>query len=623
MEAYCRRSIPSDYILNTNMKLAKDYILNTNMKLAKEVLSLCEALHTEIPPGARWITVFGRHVLVNAEGHPINPNVKLPKVPGSKMVWKEVGGELLPHFKRDTGKLAKFLAKKEAEKEAKKAERMKAKMDIWKQKSPAKEEILPKQEFKPIGMSNHEANVMIKVLREIPHDWQHKLDAISAFRRIYKLRYGSDSYPGLKRAKDVIEQYAWWKGPPKEEIKKAWDEIVKKEPEPVFPTGALHNNSEPQKLANQVVQQVQQAKKPIVRAHDKVLILVKKFPGINPDFHSAGFMHRQCKRAGIGFPSHEAIKKAFDLAAQKGLIVYDDGGWHPAGNEPMPVAPHPVKIERQSPVKPLNTKQRAFKDNPTENVSKHGDCGINPAFIVKVKDDGKGLWKPVIGERNYWSHMDKSKCKWANREVMAYEMTRILGDEFENLIPQTTLRDVHQGHLGQEHHYLSGKGSCQNWIDDFTTAHAAGRHFDEFISKNSPEFILQAGGFDALISGYDRHHNNFGFDKNGRLVFIDNGIAFTDHKDPDDNSLSFLAHNRRNIVDSYGPVHKIPKKLEPLKKFNMLDDLKNDPDFQLPFKRAVENMGEIEKLFKEHKLPQREIDAFKSRIRTVLGPNAV
>lgn len=131
--------------------------------------------------------------------------------------------------------------------------------------------------------------------------------------------------------------------------------------------------------------------------------------------------------------------------------------------------------------------------------------GANESLVVTTADGGKGVFKPVDGEERGLRKGVKAGTYY-RREVAASSVADILG--FGDLVPVTVEREI-DGRMG----------SVQNFIPG-TEAYLADDPYDGEID------LARAAAFDFLIAHSDRHKKNWMVSGEGKLVLIDNGLAF-------------------------------------------------------------------------------------------------
>jgi hypothetical protein len=279
----------------------------------------------------------------------------------------------------------------------------------------------------------------------------------------------------------------------------------------------------------------------------------------------------------------------------------------------------PKKEEPKEPpkeaAKPVDTNGKTedeiFTSSTVDTVmDKHGSKGINPIAIVKIAGDGTGIWKPSI--HRHWGNMDVKTCTWANREVMAYQMTQILGNEFKGLVPPTRMVTLSKEQLEKTNvnPTYAGPGSCQKEVKDFVEAAKILTPVDieKKFADCGADKVKQACGFDDMIANNDRHRYNYGFSGNN-LIFIDNGISFTTFKNP--------SHIERSFFQNWGNNGSIKRAC----KVNDDDTMYKDENYKLAATRAIEHKDKIDALFEENKLPDDERTAFWDRVNLIKKGN--
>jgi hypothetical protein len=146
--------------------------------------------------------------------------------------------------------------------------------------------------------------------------------------------------------------------------------------------------------------------------------------------------------------------------------------------------------------------------------------GCNGSFLVTLEDGAKGVWKPaamedkglratVVGD--YW-----------RREVAASMLADVLG--LGDLVPATSVRNETSGGMPGKR---GGIGSCQEFVPDSKLACQCGDQ-ERFDGEAD---LARAAAFDFLILNTDRHSSNWMLRDGKKIVLIDNGLAFPDSND--------------------------------------------------------------------------------------------
>jgi hypothetical protein len=213
--------------------------------------------------------------------------------------------------------------------------------------------------------------------------------------------------------------------------------------------------------------------------------------------------------------------------------------------------------------------------SPSKRVSSssHPSQGINLSFLIEYEDGEKGIWKSEAHET--WRTYHIPEFSMAKREVLAYELSQVLGCPFKWMIPPTRL----------ETFILNGKetvGSFQEWVEDFTEASKYNVNEQNPQSKlrNNIDLCGQIYGFDALMGNTDRHTGNYGFNEAGYPILIDNGLMFSCNR-------AILPYH-----DLFGWRPEVSGK-------RAYDAARSSDAFKKPSHIAVNRDREIERLFKE------------------------
>lgn len=173
--------------------------------------------------------------------------------------------------------------------------------------------------------------------------------------------------------------------------------------------------------------------------------------------------------------------------------------------------------------------------------------GCNATEIIEM-DDGsdvssEGIYKPRAGEALDLRDSIKPGTYY-QREVAASVIANILG--FGDLVPPTWFKQVE-----------NEVGSVQKFIPGVVNAaEVSGRgKFD------GDEDAARVSVFDFLIGHADRHDGNWMIDKDGKLVLIDNGLAFPTSAWEYTTTYYFTKHAKENnlkVPDLSGLENKWP-----------------------------------------------------------------
>ncbi len=132
--------------------------------------------------------------------------------------------------------------------------------------------------------------------------------------------------------------------------------------------------------------------------------------------------------------------------------------------------------------------------------------GCNESVILKLKDDGSGVFKPRSGEKPDLRSSIPAGTHFL-KESAAYTVDKALGLE---MIPPTVIREVD-----------GEPGSIQKFIPDAKTGNEL--DYQELHSKQDELRRLQV--LDYILWNSDRHYGNL-LVKDDKIYAIDNGLCF-------------------------------------------------------------------------------------------------
>lgn len=166
-----------------------------------------------------------------------------------------------------------------------------------------------------------------------------------------------------------------------------------------------------------------------------------------------------------------------------------------------------------------------------------GEAGANESFLVTFENGEQGIFKPSAGEK--YLRRGIPVKNYYRREVAASLIADLLG--MHDMVPPTTFR----------HEQDQGIGSIQQIVD----GEPAGA-LDKNDRFKDSEGALRAAIFDYIIGHQDRHTNNWMIRPDGKIVLIDNGLAFPVEKSRSDfdlgkrhRTLEFLRHASDNNLE--------------------------------------------------------------------------
>lgn len=173
----------------------------------------------------------------------------------------------------------------------------------------------------------------------------------------------------------------------------------------------------------------------------------------------------------------------------------------------------PPKGPRERVEKPVTSIADSIERTPQESDLELGTPertdglggGCNETVLVKIVNDGSGVFKPSTGEKPFLRTGIEAGT-YFKRERAAYLVSKMVGIE---LVPPTVIRE------------LDGEtGSMQQFIEDAESVYETDP--DDPLRK---EELMRLFALDYIIWNTDRHGGNILFNK-GKVVAIDNGLAF-------------------------------------------------------------------------------------------------
>lgn len=220
-------------------------------------------------------------------------------------------------------------------------------------------------------------------------------------------------------------------------------------------------------------------------------------------------------------------------------IGTNPAGTRPAGKEKAVAEPEgtsehtPVRAPREErtaqPDRAMSPRERreALAYSPAKRSDVLGG-GCNSTALLELEDGSMGVFKPGKGEMAGLRGGVRAGTYY-KREIAASSLAEILG--FDDMVPTTTLR--RQG---------TQEGSIQRFVGGAPEA----ADVEEEKRFDGPEDAGRAAAFDYLIGNMDRHAGNWLL-KDGKLVLIDNGLAFPEVYYPEDyRNVQFL----RKVADA-------------------------------------------------------------------------
>ena len=138
--------------------------------------------------------------------------------------------------------------------------------------------------------------------------------------------------------------------------------------------------------------------------------------------------------------------------------------------------------------------------------------GFFPIKVVKIKDDGKALFRP---DGFVYERLEKREDLRTELELLAYSLDQVL--EF-GLVPPVISRKLSEDGI---------KGTFQKFIENAELAANYGTNWPEVVVESE---ILKAAVFDFLINAQDRHGGNFLVDPDsGKIWLIDHDLHMFVH----------------------------------------------------------------------------------------------
>lgn len=159
-------------------------------------------------------------------------------------------------------------------------------------------------------------------------------------------------------------------------------------------------------------------------------------------------------------------------------------------------------IERY--LSPLPMEEILSKRKTTDKLELRDSGFCNQVEVVKLKDDGSGLFKPASGEQTLRDNVERGT--YYKRERASYLVDRFLD---LGLVPPTVIREIN-GEVG----------SVQQFIPDTENF----RHRP--TNKKTERQLKILWVFDIIIYNSDRHGDNLIIDSNDKIYAIDNGLTF-------------------------------------------------------------------------------------------------
>jgi hypothetical protein len=223
-------------------------------------------------------------------------------------------------------------------------------------------------------------------------------------------------------------------------------------------------------------------------------------------------------------------------------------------------------------------KERDLESGDSEDLSGLLGYHVNETLVIKIKDDGTGLFKPRSGERAV-TGLTIEAGTYYKRERAAYIVDRFLGF---GLVPTTVIRDEAR----------IGIGSNQEFIED-----------TRFIWELSGIEKIEMGPqvnllslFDLIIWNCDRHKGNYLF-KGDSVVAIDNGFSFSGRE-----PVYVCSEERSNSVNfPIGTKEKIKKLVEWEDGLRLLKELLSELIAEEEAQDCIDRIKELDKLLERER----------------------
>lgn len=160
-----------------------------------------------------------------------------------------------------------------------------------------------------------------------------------------------------------------------------------------------------------------------------------------------------------------------------------------------------------------------------------GNETLNDVYRFTLSDGSIGYFKPLREDEVLPMHSIFPVQEVVN-EVAAYKLSQALGDGFDNLVPETTVR-----------HFDGRLGSIQREVKGDTV-----KDIEE--TPTSRDHLANCIVLDYLIGNSDRHSGNYMYiNPPPEFRMIDNGLAFLEKETWSSPTLSKFGHERMVITD--------------------------------------------------------------------------
>lgn len=218
--------------------------------------------------------------------------------------------------------------------------------------------------------------------------------------------------------------------------------------------------------------------------------------------------HMENYLGALPLPEYSATVRAFGADPRGGVDphqdVYEQLLMEAMGDNPQPANPHDNH--------PLKT---ALATHDVMHEDRLAHSGQNKSSLLTTSSGHAGVFKPKNGEK--WLRGSIRPGTYYRRESAASAVADLMG--LHDLVPATTIRE-HNGEIGSIQEYKNGRAA--NKVSDS-------------LAFDGPEDRARAALFDYVIGNTDRHQGNWLVSPEGKLVLIDNGLAFPHDRESSDN----------------------------------------------------------------------------------------
>jgi len=234
-----------------------------------------------------------------------------------------------------------------------------------------------------------------------------------------------------------------------------------------------------------------------------------------------------------------------------------------------------------------------FIDGEIISSSKLNEDTFNDCSKVQIKNDGEGIFKPEISDRDaklvtQLDKLDAKACPISKRSTLVTQLAKEI--QLDDMYPHTMIK---------YNPITGGFGSCQIWIDDYANFESLSMERTKFIKDNIKDF-KRAGAFEDIVNIQDRHRGNFGFSAVSRKPkFIDNDFSFS----------------KRSLEDSTGLFQENKYYFD--RAGFSIEQIRASKEYQSVVNRFVEKEKEIRVILVDGGLPKDEIDDMFFRISQV------